>query len=92
MEKKNEFDDKELIRHFKVLGVDEYDKPIKPTIEEFEQGSEEFNVRRKIMREIFDLYDKGRLGFDGMETPIIPNKPKPPLNLGGYKRLEDESD
>jgi hypothetical protein len=90
MKKKDEFDEKELIRHLKVLGVDEYDRPIKPTVEEFERGGEEFGIRMKIMREIIENYDKGRLGSDGMETPIVPDKPKPPLNLGGYKKLEDE--
>ena len=89
MDEIDELDPKEVIKNIIVDAVDGHDKKLVLIPREFE---EELDKKRKHWKKMLDDYDKGRLDSDdGIGTPIIPDTPKPPLNLGGYKKLEDEN-
>ena len=88
MDEIDSLDTNDLIRNIKVDAVDAQDKILALTPREFE---EELDKKVKHWKKMLADYDKGRLDSDdGIGTPVIPDTPKPPLNLGGYKKLEDE--
>lgn len=68
---------------------DAHDRKLVPTLKEWDRMTKELEEKRKRWRRIIEDYDNGRLGSDdGITTQVIPEPPKPPLNLGGYKKLE----
>jgi hypothetical protein len=91
MEEIDSLDPNELIRNMRVCGEDENGKKLPFSLKDWDRTEEEFEERRKIYTQILEEYENRRFGSDDDNTiPIIPDVPKPPLNLGGYKRLEDE--
>lgn len=92
MDEIDELDPNEVIRNIKVHAVDAIDNKLIPTLNEWDTLNKKFEEQRKQLRRIIEDYDNGRLGFDdGNTAPVIPMPPKPPLNLGGYKKLKDEN-
>lgn len=93
MEEIDELDPNEVIRNIEVDGVDVNNKKLPQTLIDWDRLDRESHEKRKKWKKIFEDYDNGRLGLDDDNSvPIIPNVPKPPLNLGGYRKLEDEDD
>lgn len=87
----DELDPNEALRNIQVHAVDAYDNYLPSTLNEWDKLTKKFEEQRKQLRRIIEDYDNGRLGFDdGNTAPVIPMPPKPPLNLGGYRKLEDE--
>ena len=89
MEDIDVLDTSKLIRQIVVHGLEEKDK-VKPySLSDWEEQDKLFEQRRKIWRDSNGNPDN--LGSnDETCSPLIPNNPKTPLNLGGYRKLEDE--
>ena len=89
MEDIDVLDTSKLIRQIVVNGLEEKDK-VKPySLSDWEEQDKLFEQRRKIWRDSNGNPDN--LGSnDETCSPLVPNNPKTPLNLGGYRKLEDE--
>lgn len=89
MEDIDVLDTSKLIRQIVVHGLEEKDK-VKPySLSDWEEQDKLFEQRRKIWRDSNGNPDN--LGSnDETCSPLVPNNPKTPLNLGGYRKLEDE--
>lgn len=89
MEDIDVIDTSKLIRQIVVHGLEEKDK-VKPySLSDWEDQDKLFDQRRKIWRDSNGNPDN--LGSnDETCSPLVPNNPKTPLNLGGYRKLEDE--
>ena len=89
MEDIDVLDTSQLIRQIVVNGLDEKDKVKRYSLSDWEEQDKLFEQRRKIWRDSNGNPDN--LGSnDETCSPLVPNNPKTPLNLGGYRKLEDE--
>lgn len=85
----DELNPDDLIRQIEVRGLDDKDIVKCYSLSDWEERDKLFEQRRKIWRESYENPDD--LGAnDETCSPLVPNNPKTPLNLGGYKKLEDE--
>lgn len=63
---------------------------LSPILVELERKIQESKIKLQKLRQQIEDYKNGRQGSDNDHfSPIIPDDPKTPLNLGGYKKLED---
>lgn len=60
---------------------------------EFERKIQESKIKLQKLKQLIEDLKNGRQGLNNDDfSPIIPDDPKTPLNLGGYKKLEDSDE
>lgn len=81
----------QLICEIEVKGLDETDTIKGNSALEWEDLDRQKEQRIRLWREFYEGSDK--LDSDDETcSPLVPIIPKTPLNLGGFKKLEDEPD
>ena len=79
--------------HFRSDETPVNKQKLSPILIELERKIQESKIKLKKLRQRIEDYKNGRQGLDnGDFSPVIPDVPKTPLNLGGYKNLEDPED